>query len=194
MDRRGVRRERHAILKWDRGREVVSKEQRLVQANSVLPTFTFRGVVLELDSTGHVVVCWTSAHKPALVRKRWVTRGSDFHPTWRYPWGGTQSTAIAQLVRWVQGKPTLPLGSWEYWASDTVKLCGPETLEALRAINWPAKPICVLCGNECAGLDWWNLDGVSGPCCSAWKVTSCRFVRDPPTQWHTSTLEPPQSS
>lgn len=156
----------------------MNREQRLGQANSILPTFTHRNVRLELDSTAHVVVCWGEQGRER--RKRWVTRGSDFHPTWRYPWGGTQSIAIAQLVRWVQGKPTLPMLSWEYWASDSVKLCGVETLLALRVINWPETPICVLCGNECAGLDWWSLDDVSGPCCSAWKSTSCRFVRDPP--------------
>lgn len=65
--------------------------------------------------------------------------------------------------------------TWEYWASDTVKLCKPETLTILREVGWPEKVPCVLCGRTPpAGLDWWDLDKVSGPCCSFSNLNGCR--------------------
>lgn len=104
-------------------------------------------------------------------------RGSPDYPAWhkRASWGGTQSRAMAQLVRWWRGQTVLPMETWEYWASDTVKLCKPETLTILREVGWPEKVPCVLCGRTPpAGLDWWDLDKVSGPCCSFSNLNGCR--------------------
>ncbi len=65
--------------------------------------------------------------------------------------------------------------TWEYWASPNVKLCGSETLAMLRQVGWPEHATCVLCGRTpTAGLDWWDLDGKSGPCCSFRNPGGCQ--------------------
>lgn len=142
---------------------------RLAICNEILATFA-RGKLVLVNH--RVAVQWGGPDPKTIKTKTWMTRGSDFHPTWRYPWGGTQCTAISQLIRWCQGKPVLPMASWEWWGSDKVKLVNPETLAVLRAHGYPEVTPCVLCGQPPQGLDWWNLDGVSGPCCSHTK--GCR--------------------
>jgi len=110
--------------------------------------------------------------------RRWATRGQDFYPVWHHRWahGGTSATALSQLVRWIQGRPVLPIGSWRYWTGPQVALGrerGPAIVEGLLQAGYPVKTPCVLCGLELeqAG-DWWSLDGVSGPSC-AW-TRGCR--------------------
>ena len=82
--------------------------------------------------------------------------------------------AMSQIVRWCQGKPVLPLASFQWWTSETIMLAGdrgPELLTLLEKAGYPVAVNCVACGNPPTGLDWYNLDGVSGPC--------CRFSRCP---------------
>ena len=147
--------------------------ERMAACNLVLATFT-KDTVMSIVS-GRPAFSWSTTH--GRITKVWVTRGSDFHPNWtpRPPWGGTQSTAISQLVRWYRDQPVLPMASWIYWASDTVSLCGPCTVETLISVGYPAVTPCVLCGNPPGGLDWWDLDNVTGPCCSYSK--GCRQCR-----------------
>ena len=98
----------------------------------------------------------------------------DFYPVWYRQWGhgGTASTALSQLVRWIKGKPVLPLATWIYWGGEACRLLrhgnGPESaIEQLKSGGYPQESNCVLCGEKLTGsLDWWSLDGVSGPCCS----------------------------
>ena len=87
----------------------------------------------------------------------------------RYSGGGTQMNSVAQLIRWVRDLPRLPLDSWEYWASETVRLCNPETLAILKGSDYGDKTSCVLCGSPKfqGGLDWWSLNGVTGPSCKS---------------------------
>lgn len=67
----------------------------------------------------------------------------------------------------------LPISSWRYWASETCQLLPLEAVDGLLAGGYPEFATCVLCGKSPIGrLDWWNLKGVSGPCC-AW-TTGCR--------------------
>lgn len=112
-----------------------------------------------------------------LVALRWQVRGGqDFYPVWSDKWahGGTACTALSQLIRWIKGRPVLPMGSWRYWARVGLgRPDGLKMLELLKGAGYPENTPCVLCGRELDGtLDWWNLDGVSGPCC-AW-TEGCR--------------------
>lgn len=122
-------------------------------------------------------VCWTRRNGEELSR-RWMTRGQDFYPVWHREWahGGTASTALSQLIRWMQGKPVLPLSTWKYWAGDTCKLLRHHPQDAIRLLldaGYPEHSKCVLCGvSPIERFDWWSLDGVSGPCCSY--TTGCR--------------------
>lgn len=144
---------------------------RIEAVNAALATFTGRPgysqpVRIGKEKTGHIRVEWGPPDRRR--SRRWITmRGNSHYPVWhrRAPWGGTQSTAISFLVRWVQNKPVYGLESWTYWASDSIKLCTAETVEVLRQAGYPERAKCVLCGAEGCG-DWWDLDGVTGPCCT----------------------------
>ena len=87
--------------------------------------------------------------------------------------GGTGAMAVGQLARWIRGQTRLPLRTWEYWASDRVKLTNAHTVAALKRLGYddPAKTCCVLCGSDKVG-DWWHLNGKTGPCCSMVDVKS----------------------
>jgi hypothetical protein len=121
-------------------------------------------------SHGYITVNWRQS-SGKLLERRWMTRGQDFYPVWHRHWGhgGTALTALSQLVRWIQGKPVLPLATWRYWASPTVNLGrdgGPRMAELLAAGDYPEIAECVLCGGDLTGrLDWWSLKGITGPCC-----------------------------
>lgn len=126
---------------------------------------------------GRVFVHW-ERHGGEKIRRQWMTRGNDFYPVWHHKWahGGTCCTALSQLVRWIQERPVLPIATWQYWAGKTVFLGreqGPRMAEVLTEHGYPQVANCVLCKQPITGsLDWWNLDGVSGPCCS-W-TNGCR--------------------
>lgn len=153
-------------------------DDRLKRANLVLEYFA-DGTWLSV-SRGRIRVNWIRSDGSELSRE-WQARGNDFYPVWHNKWGhgGTACTALSQLVRWVQGKPVLPLGSWRHWMSRTCYLGrehGPEAIEILRDGGYPEQVPCVLCNNIIAGgLDWWHLDGVSGPCCDC--RSGCRQQR-----------------
>jgi|GEM_PF-4948595 len=119
---------------------------------------------------GYVTVNWRDSR--GLFERRWMTRGQDFYPVWHRSWGrgGTASTALSQLVRWIRGKPVLPLATWRVWMGEGYRLGGDRGDEALRLLEdaeWPATVNCVLCNGELTGsLAWWSLRKVTGPCCS----------------------------
>lgn len=150
------------------------RKARVEQVNQVLETFYPSAKIL-LDSRNHLLLQWLTTSGSTSLRY-WVTRGNDHYPVWhhRAPWGGTCSVAISQLIRWCQGKPVFGMDTWLWWANDRVALADERTIAVLREIGWPEKPICVLCERPCAGLDWWSLDGVSGPCCAYWNLSGCR--------------------
>lgn len=150
---------------------------RITASNTALTTFapTTR---LTIAESGHVLVTWSSTYGTTRTR-RWLTRGNDWYPVWYRHWGhgGTAAAALAQLVRWIRGRPVLGLTTWQYWGSDTCQLLrqggGPDfAIQALRAAGYPEQSTCVLCGQTGHCGDWWNLNGVSGPCCS-WQ-SGCR--------------------
>lgn len=146
-------------------------QEKLATANAVLATFNRSQIE---PRPGGFYVCWEGRGGP--MAKRWICRGGqDFYPMWSHQWpgGGTAITALSQLIRWLRGQPVLPIGTWHYWASEKLKLLPKEAIEQLRDGGYPERADCVLCGNEINGqLDWWNLDGVSGPCCG-W-TSGCR--------------------
>lgn len=139
---------------------------KLETANRVLATFAANAEIYLRGS--RLRIKWPT-YGGRLRDKEWqCRRGQDFYPKWSQQWcgGGTSCTALSQLVRWIQGKPVLPLGTWRHWASESVQLLPIEAVNDLATGGYPDISICVLCDNPTEGLDWWNLDGVSGPCCS----------------------------
>jgi len=157
------------------------RDDRIEIANEVLKCFAPL-TTLRLES-GHVLVVWINSS--GRHEKRWMTRGQDFYPVWHRRWGhgGTASTALAQLVRWIKGKPVLPLSTWRYWGGDRCQLLrqgdGNAAIEKMLAAGYPEKAACVLCRNEITGgMDWWSLDGLSGPCCSM--RSGCKQASPPP--------------
>jgi len=145
-------------------------EYRVEMANRVLAYFSRANI--ERRKNGWYVSWNGSGGK---VTRRWQTRGQDFYPVWShiYPGGGTSCTALSQLIRWCGDKPVLPIATWQYWAGEQVKLLGSEAIAVLREAGYPETSKCVLCGIEITkSLDWWSLNGVTGPCCG-W-TTGCR--------------------
>lgn len=110
------------------------------------------------------------------LEKQWVpiSRGS-FYPKWhrKFTHGGTVTTALCQLVRFVNEQPVLPLSSWEYWCGNSVALAGERGQELINILRhvWPDAK-CVLCGEAMTGVDWWTDKKRDGPCCS-WSA-GCR--------------------
>ena len=139
----------------------MTDEVKLKVANFVLESFATARI--ERRKTGWYV-CWGDKSK------RWSVRhGQDFFPPWsrQFPGGGTAITALSQLIRWLKDMPVLPISTWRYWAGDKVKLLPLSTVDIFEASGYPREAKCVLCGTVLFGaLDWWSLDGVSGPCCT----------------------------
>jgi hypothetical protein len=147
---------------------------RVSNANMALSFFAPDTVIL--SEKRPITISWTVGRN--VIFRRWQARsGQDFYPVWshRWPHGGTACIALSQLVRWIQGRPVLPLSSWRHWAGPKCELArahGNQLIERLVHAEYPEHAQCVLCGAVLNGLDWWNLHGVSGPCCS-W-TTGCR--------------------
>lgn len=147
----------------------MTQSDKLAVANGVLASFSKS----QFTVRGHAYV--TFPYRGKLMTKRWMCRGNDFYPVWHryYPGGGTSVTALSQLIRWVQDKPVLPMSTWRYWSSETCKLLPVEAVQELEDGGYPVHVNCVLCHNQIEGsLDWWSLNGVSGPCCG-W-TSGCR--------------------
>jgi hypothetical protein len=153
----------------------MTRDERLATANAALKFFAPETTV-EVRM-GRVWVCWTN-YRGEATAKPWASRGQSFYPVWSHKWGhgGTCCTALSQLVRFIQGRPLLPISTWRWWASPTVALGrdkGDELVATLLAGGYPEHVKCVLCEREIdSRLDWWHLDDVSGPCCG-W-TTGCR--------------------
>ena len=134
------------------------------------------GMVFDV-TRGRVHLSWTS-HRGERRRYRWDAPEGSHYPTWsnRFPSGGTVTTAFDLLIRHLQGKPSIPLGTWCGMVSGPAKLAGgngPALLKALDAAGWPAVVPCILCGKEITLTgDWWTVgekgkrNRKSGPSCS----------------------------
>jgi hypothetical protein len=139
---------------------------KLAAANACLATFA-PGTLIERRHAGWYV-CWIGRNGK-FTALRWATLpGSDFYPTWskRFPRGGTSTKALSQLIRWLQGRPVLPISTWRYWASETMRLLPEIAVTDLLRSGYPEHVNCVLCQQQIAGdFDWWSKDDDTGPCC-----------------------------
>lgn len=121
-------------------------------------------------------VCLKPDYPPNSPAKQWRLRpGSGSWTYTRYHWGSTSQAAIANLVKWVQGRPCVPLSTWEYWASTRVKLArdrGRDLVALLRSSGYPEKAYCILCGRHVTSFDWWSRGRVNGPVC--WWTEGCK--------------------
>lgn len=155
--------------------DTLTDTSKLAAANRILEIIA-PSTRIERRTNGWYIT-WTR-FRGASMSRRWATRGQSFYPVWHRHWGhgGTCTTALSQLVRWCAGKPVLPISTWKYWTGKTVAMGrerGPEIVQILTEAGYPQSVDCVLCGNQIVGgLDWWHLDGVSGPCCG-W-TSGCR--------------------
>lgn len=149
----------------------MSQQQKIQTANSVLEIIALR-TTIAIAPSGHAVVNW-SYNDGRQFSRRWMTRGQDFYPTWHRHWGhgGTCTTALSQLVRWVQCKPILSLNTWRWWTGRQVAMGGSRGEEIINLLSqggYPESVRCVLCDCILEGsIDWWSLKGVSGPCCAS---------------------------
>lgn len=151
---------------------MIAPSTKLEAANQVLRCFA-PGARIERRIAGGWNVCWKDSRgKP--IRKHWQTKGQDFYPVWSWPHGGTATTALSQLIRFLQGRPVFGQPTWNYWRSERIQLrVSDEALEALIQAGYPNEIHCCLCDRHLTGqLDWWSLDGVSGPCCTHYE--GCR--------------------
>ncbi len=114
---------------------------------------------------------WTGYYGVAFSMRWQLKKGSSDYPVWYHHWGhgGTCVQALSQLVRWLQCKPVLPLHVWRWWTGPGIAMGmdrGPEIVSILREAGYPEQVNCVLCDQPISGgLDWWNVEKVSGPCC-----------------------------
>jgi hypothetical protein len=138
-------------------------ETILTRANQVLETFIGRTPRLRVSGFGRLEVRSAWGSMSARVSPN---NGSLAGRYGNHGMGGTSAMAVGQLIRWYRNQSRLPIDSWRYWASDTIKLCSLDTVALLEDSTYsdPKKVCCVLCGSSKVG-DWWNLNGKTGPCC-----------------------------
>lgn len=146
---------------------VIETDTKLEAANIVLGVFTDSHIERR---KGGWYVCWERHGEQ--IAKRWYCRGQEFYPIWHKRWGhgGTASTALSQLIRWLRDQPVLPISSWRLWGGEAYALFRFDTTvdvpQTLLDAGYPEHANCVLCGQQLdGGFDWWSLRDVTGPCC-----------------------------
>ena len=112
-------------------------------------------------------VHWHDCRGRQVVRRWQATGTGSLYPVWHGKWahGGTACMALSMLMRWLQGRPVVGMSTWRGLARPGRKLFEPGAEQTLADAGWPEKARCVLCDRELGRHDWWDLDGVSGPCC-----------------------------
>ena len=106
--------------------------RRIAVANLALDTF-MPGVILYPGR--ELRMCWDIRKQPPKYDFPARLRTDGSWPAFGYrqrPSGGTAFQALAQLIRYARDLSRLPLVTWEYWSSETVKLGTPTTVEILR--------------------------------------------------------------
>lgn len=155
---------------------VSESSERLVAANRALECFAPDSKIERRRGGWYVV--WEN-YQNEKISRRWQTKGQDWFPTWNRIWahGGTACRALSQLIRWLRDQPVLCIASWRYWGGESCKLFrnGKDPVPILLDAGYPEHAYCVLCGRRLDGpIDWWNLNGVSGPCCCYSWEDGCR--------------------
>lgn len=144
-------------------------EARRKVANQALALFADRISILEDGRVRFQVYPYGDAN---YLERRWIgmSRGSHY-PKWhrKLCYGGTVTTALHQLVRFVHCKPVVSIASWFWWCGDTVGIAGEQGADLVTLLkpHWP-EARCVLCDRslEGEGLDWWADKKRVGPACS----------------------------
>jgi hypothetical protein len=77
--------------------------------------------------------------------------------------GGTDEQTLCQLILWYRDLPRLPGYVLKNWQERSPDFCA-----AIDRVGYDddKSTRCVICGEKPTGLDWWSLNGVTGPCCS----------------------------
>lgn len=153
-----------------------------LQASNVVMDALVKGSRLSREKGGWFVY-WPQVSSGMTLGRRYQTRGSSHFPTWHriWPGGGTSCEALYQLVRWNRGETVFPIDTWIYWAGTSVMLIPRAIVNVLYDNEWPLGVPCVLCGTTIGkgtGLDWWDLDGLEGPCCGYSAPKGCRQKRN----------------
>lgn len=144
-------------------------DDRLATVNQVLAKIA-PGTIVIKGCAGWDVE-WFDPIRARKINRRWAAH--ELYPVWHRRWGhgGTCCTALTMLMRWLQDRPVFGISTWEYWLSPTINLAkgDPGLIPLLKAGGYPQEQMCIRCGQEIPkgrGLDWWSLDGKSGPACS----------------------------
>lgn len=145
--------------------------ERLVTANHVLESF--QPAIRLYMRVGHLRMYWDVRDGNPRYDYPAHLRGDGLWPRYGYHTppccGGTGLQSLVQLIRYVRNLTRFPILTWEYWSSGPVQLCGQNTVELLRQSDYgdPKKTCCILCGSAefKGGIDWWSLNGKTGPCC-----------------------------
>lgn len=146
------------------------KQLRLDVANKVLALLSKDTMQLLLRNN-RVCLRWRN-YRGDWQTKKWECRGGSFFPTIHHkvPTGGTHITAITQLVNWVNGKPCLPIQTWQYWCSEPVGMKPVEVVDILKDSDYPKERKCKWCGAT-GQLDWYRFGNQSGLGC--WHTVRC---------------------
>lgn len=155
-------------------------QDRLDAANKALELFHLNPQFRFEIKNNKLAICWYSTwnknREPKKVSKVWtfMSKGSHY-PSFDLPTGGTMTTALGQLVRWIRGMPCFPISVFHYWDSPNVGLYqddmgkpspGPSVFSVLTEAGYPEAVKCVVCGEKPDGMDWWSDEDVTGPCCN----------------------------
>lgn len=165
--------------------------EKLLLVNQILPTLS-PGFQLEKRPNGFYL-SWEHWDTKKIISKRVCLKDNHYF-TYRLPTGGTCTNAIAMLVRYVRNQPVYPLGTWKYWASDTILMwrdpvIRDRNLLLLEKSDWPRNPHCIFCDRDLTGKtwDWYSWKGLplSGIGCSPYDPEKCdlkmRTVKFDPT-------------
>jgi len=150
------------------------KDARILAANQVLSAFAGNTQIV----TTYRGLCVTWAHEnDKRYLRPWETCGKAFYPVWYKNWGYgiAAAAALALLIRWCEDEPVFPISIWRRWQGNKCGLFEPSfsVVETLLAAGYPSTASCVLCGAELYDdndMEWWNQEGVSGPCCGWTRV------------------------
>ena len=142
-------------------------ESRIQVANDVISTFAGVPATITRGGGETLRIQYRFGNHEMDKPLRLRANGSWLAHSNKFPWGGTHSQALAQLVRYIRGLNRFPLEKWRYWTGPKVKLGSSSTIDILSLTDYddPKKTACVLCGGPQVA-DWWDVDGVTGPVCS----------------------------
>lgn len=140
-------------------------QERVAAANAVLATFdnrTYENRQLRFDvRNGRLFIVSKYRTVGAVLTRMQNNLACRYG---RLGMGGTEAAAVAQLILWLRDRPRVPLAWFTYQHGHGLGTDATLALLQASGYNDPAKTCCILCGNPKPG-DWWQRDGIVGPCC-----------------------------